>query len=114
MMTGDRIRCREILRQARANSVFALAATRAPMEKTGRRPAASICEELQSEQQVDKIIADEESATLLAIDGLLNLLRVGSDSHGVCEKCGAPITLARLGFPPWSSRCEKHAEEQIQ
>lgn len=114
MMTGDRIRFREILRQARASSVLALAATHAAMEKTEDREATSFSEERRSEQQFDQIVADEESATLFAIDGLLDLLRDGSDSHGVCEKCGAPIVLRRLRFPPWSSRCEKHSEEQTQ
>lgn len=115
-MTGDRIRYREVLRQARANSVLALAATHAAMEKTASRAATSFSEERrgQEQEQIDQTTAGEESATLLVIDGLLELLRAGSDSHGVCEKCGAPIVLARLRFPPWRSRCEKHAEEQIQ
>ncbi|MGZ3372029.1 MAG: TraR/DksA family transcriptional regulator [Gemmatimonadaceae bacterium] len=113
-MTGDRIRFREILRQARANSVLALAATHAALEKTEHRAATSFSDERRSEQQFDQVIADQESATLFAIDGLLELLRDRSDSYGVCEKCGVPILLARLRFPPWTSRCEKHAEEQIQ
>ncbi|HEX9128646.1 MAG TPA: TraR/DksA C4-type zinc finger protein [Gemmatimonadaceae bacterium] len=114
MITGDRIRFRKILRQARANSVLALAATHAAMEKTEGRAATSFSEERRSEQQIDQIIADQESATLFAIDGLLELLRDKSDSYGVCEKCGVPVVLARLRLPPWSSRCGKHAEEQIQ
>ena len=114
MMTGDRIRYREILRRARANSVLALAATRAAMERAEDHVATSFSEERGSEQQIDQTIADEESATLFAINGLLEVLRAGSDSHGVCEKCGASIMLARLRLPPWSSRCEKHLEEKIQ
>jgi RNA polymerase-binding transcription factor DksA len=113
-MTGDLLRYREILRQARANSVLGLAATHAALVKTEGRAATSFSEERRSDQQIDQIIADQESATLLAIDGLLDLLRDRSDSDGVCEKCGVPIVLARLRLPPWSSRCEKHAEEQIQ
>lgn len=115
MMTGDRIRFREILRQARASSVLALAlaARHAVTEKTEGR-AASCSGERRSVQQIDQVIADEESATLFAIDALLELLRERSDSYGVCEKCGLPIVLARLRLPPWSLRCEKHAEEQIQ
>lgn len=116
MMTiGARIRFRGVLRQARTHSVLALAATNAAIERSEHlHTAAGLSGAHQCDQKNDRLMAERESATLIAINGLLERLRDASEPYGVCEECGRLIEPARVWFFPWTSRCEQHAEEQIQ
>ena len=111
LRTGERIQLREVLRLARAQSVLALAAKNAAIEKratlaseTGLSAAA------RAQQQIDQSIAAEESETLIAIHGALQLLHDEPESYGVCVRCGRPLSAAQLRFSPWISSCEGHAD----
>lgn len=108
---GERIQLREVLRQARAQSVLALAATNAALEKRATRPfEAGLSAAARAEQQIDQSIAAEESETLFAIHGALQLLHDEPERYGVCERCGRSLSAAQLRFSAWISSCERHGE----
>lgn len=114
LTTGERIELREVLRQARAQSVLALAATNAAIEKRANQASETgLSAAARAEQQIDRFIAAEESETLFAIHGALQLLHDAPESYGVCDRCGRPLSAAQLRFSPWISSCERHAEMQV-
>ena len=86
MTTGQRIQMREVLRQARDQSMLVLSAA--------------------------NVVTETE--TLLAIGGALELLHDKPELYGVCQECGWSIPLEWLRFFPWISRCEEHARLPIQ
>lgn len=97
LTTGKRILLREVLRQARTESVLSLAATNAAIQKRATRACEStLSAAAMAEQQIDQFIAAEESETLLAIHGALQLLHDQSESYGVCERCGRSLSAAQL------------------
>lgn len=106
---------REVLRQAQTQSMLTLAATNASIERRalkasrGRASAVALVE-----QEIDQLVAEQESETLFAINAALEQLHDHPEDFGVCEECGQGIPLARLNRFPWSSRCEQHSDEQIQ
>jgi RNA polymerase-binding transcription factor DksA len=63
-----------------------------------------------AEQQIDQFIAAEESETLIAIHGALQLLHDQPERYGVCKRCGRSLSAAQLRFSPWISSCERHAD----
>jgi RNA polymerase-binding transcription factor DksA len=114
LTTGKRILLREVLRQARTQSVLALAATNAAIEKRANRASESaLSAAAMAEQQIDQFIAAEESETLFAIHGALQLLHDEPERYGVCERCGRSLSAAQLRFSPWISSCERHAEMPV-
>jgi RNA polymerase-binding transcription factor DksA len=113
--TGDRVHYREILRRARAQSMLTIAATNAVIDRREKRHATkALGEAAMIEREIDQLIADQESATLVAINGALQVLHDNPQLYGVCEKCGEPISPARLNSAPWRSRCDEHPEEPVQ
>ncbi len=113
--TGCRVHFREMLRRAREQSVLTLAATNAVIDRRDQRLArAPLSEAGLIEHEIDQFIAEQESATLVAIYDALQVLRETPDLYGVCEECGEPISLARLNIAPWISRCDEHAKEPVQ
>lgn len=115
MTTGERIQIREVLRQACAQSMLALAATNAAIEKRSRqRLPWRRNKSARVQQEIDRFIAEQETETLLEISGALALLQERPELFGVCEECGRSIPLARLRFSPCTSRCEQHAELPIE
>lgn len=114
LTTGERIQLREVLRQARAQSVLALAATNAAIEKRAKWSSeAGLSSAARAEQQIDRFIAAEESETLFAIHGALQLLHDEPERYGVCERCGRSLSAAQLRFSPWILSCERHAEMPV-
>lgn len=114
LRTGERIQLREVLRQARAQSVLALAATNAAIEKRANVASeGGLSAAARVEQQVDRFIAAEESETLFAIHTALQLLHDEPERYGVCERCGRPLSAEQLRFSPWISSCERHTEIPI-
>lgn len=112
---GNRVHFREILRRARAQSMLTLAATNAAIDRREKNHTRStIGEAAMIEREIDQLIAEQESSTLVAIDSALQLLRDNPRLYGVCIVCGVPISTAQLSFAPWRSRCDAHAEEPVQ
>lgn len=110
LTTGERMQLREVLRQAQTQSVLALAATNAAIEKRAKRTAGRQSAAAMIEQQIDRFIATEESETLFAIHGALQLLHDEPERYGVCERCGRSLSAAQLRFSPWILSCQRHAE----
>lgn len=106
---------REVLEQAQTQSMLALAATNASIERRqqnfrrGGYTRFSIVE-----QEIDELVAEQESATLFAINATLEVLHNRPENYGICEECGRGISIERLQLFPWSSRCSQHSDEQIQ
>ncbi len=96
---GSRVRFREILRRARAQSMLTLAATNAAIDRREKNHARStIGEAAIIEREIDQLIAEQESSTFVAISDALEVLHDNPEPYGVCEKCGEPISTARLYF----------------
>ena len=114
LRTGERIQLREVLRLARAQSVLALAAKNAAIEKRATLASeAGLSAAARAQQQIDQFIAAEESETLIAIHGALQLLHDEPESYGVCVRCGRSLSAAQLRFSPWISSCERHADMPV-
>lgn len=106
---------KEMLRQAQLQSMLMLAATNASIEQRERKFSdARMDDMVQAEQEIDERVAERESSTLFALNDALERLREPSGMFGRCEECGGRITPERSLMFPWSMRCEKHSEEQIQ
>jgi RNA polymerase-binding transcription factor DksA len=111
--TGDRIRFRRVLREARAQSELALAATTAAFSEREERYFFTLDDRTLEVSEPDWSSVDQESDTLLAIHGLLELLSRNPEHYRECEKCGRPIAPARLLFSPSATRCDQHSEDQV-
>ncbi len=95
--TGDRVHFREVLRRARAQSMLSLAATNAVIDRREKRRATKAFDAAAMiEQEIDQLIAEQESSILVAINDALLVLHDNPELYGVCEKCGEPISTARL------------------
>ena len=106
---------REVLQQAQTQSMLALAATTASIERRQQNFRRSGISRLSIlDQEIDELVAEQESATLFAINAALDLLQNRPENYPTCEECGRGISIERLQLFPWSSRCTQHSDEQLQ
>ena len=112
LSTGRRLHYGEVLRRAREQSLLTLAATNAMIVKHDVRSASSCNTDVaRIEHEIDQLVADQESTTLVAIGDALRVLSEAPELYGVCDVCGQAISLERLNVRPWTGRCDVHADE---
>lgn len=107
-----RRRYEKLLKQAREQAMLVVAATSSGGESrtafhgrkySGLEDCALI------EQEIDALLAEQESDTLAAIDRALRMLQHEPEVFGRCEECGEEIATDWLDVAPWLSRCADHA-----
>lgn len=112
-MTTDLRAMERRLRLARQHSMLVLAATNDPVDRPdprtqrpdGRR---ALTQSVAIEEEINRIIAEQEQVTLLAIDAAIERLHARPGDFGRCEVCGEAIPDERMAVAPWVSRCETH------
>jgi RNA polymerase-binding transcription factor DksA len=103
-----RLHYAEALYNAREQSIVVLAETNEALERRARRRKRSGSPQEDIENEIDLIIAQQESERLAAIDRALGVLREAPAEYGVCAICGEAIDRDRLDIAPWSSTCAAH------
>jgi RNA polymerase-binding transcription factor DksA len=97
-----------MLRRAREESMQVLGGTNEALARRARRRKRSGDQLEEIENEIDLIVAQQESECLAAIDRALGVLRRTPAKYGVCATCSGSIEPAFLDVAPWALTCAAH------